>query len=268
MDKSVNELTENMKVVILAGGFGTRISEESKYKPKPMVEIGGKPILWHIMKIYSSYGFNDFIISLGYKGHKIKEYFEMYGLNSADVTYHFGDKREKTFHKARTEPWKVTLVETGENTMTGGRIKRVSEYIGRSPFLLTYGDGVADVNISELVKFHLSHGKLATVTVTQPEGRFGAIEMSERNEVLAFKEKPKGDGAWINSGFFVMQPEALKYIEGDETVLEREPLEGLAADGQMMAFKHDGFWHPMDSLKDKNELEALWTTGRALWKTW
>jgi len=260
--------TASMKVVILAGGLGTRISEESQFRPKPMIEIGGKPILWHIMKIYSSYGYHNFVISLGYKSHKIKEFFDSYVLNGSDVTYHLGTPGERTIHRVRTEPWNVTLVETGDETMTGGRVKRVAEYIGGAPFMLTYGDGVANVNIRELVNYHQSHGRLATVTATQPAGRFGALELTGGNRVLGFREKPRGDGAWINAGFFVMQPEALRYIDGDATALESEPLEGLAADGELMAYQHRGFWHPMDSMRDKQELESMWACGQAPWKTW
>src|SRR6266567_4053665 len=255
-----------MKVVILAGGFGTRISEESHLKPKPMIEIGERPILWHIMKIYSHYGFNDFIICLGYKGYCIKEYFAHYFLHEADVTFDFKNKNERLIHHHSAEPWTVTLVNTGLATMTGGRVKRVREYIGTEPFLLTYGDGVADVNIRELVSFHKSHGKLATVTSTQPGGRFGALDLAESHQVRGFQEKPKGDGAWVNAGFFVMEPEVIDYIAGDETVLEKEPLERLAGMGELFAYKHGGFWQPMDSIRDKNLLDDLWKSGHAPWK--
>ena len=257
-----------MKVVILAGGLGTRISEESHLKPKPMIEIGERPILWHIMKIYSSYGFNEFVICLGYKGYCIKEYFAHYFLHEADVTFDFRSQNERMVHHHSAEPWQVTLVNTGGETMTGGRVKRVREYLGNEPFMLTYGDGVADVDIRALVEFHKSHGKRATVTSIQPSGRFGALELDEANLVHGFKEKPKGDGAWINGGFFVLEPEVLDYIDGDATILEKEPLEGLARDGQLVAYKHSGFWQPMDTLRDKNHLEELWKSGTAPWKTW
>lgn len=257
-----------MKVVILAGGFGTRISEESHLKPKPMIEIGERPILWHIMKIYSSYGFNDFIICLGYKGYCIKEYFAHYFLHESDVTFDFSSQNERVVHHHSAEPWRVTLVNTGGETMTGGRVKRVREYIGNEPFLLTYGDGVADINIAELVNYHKAHGKLATVTSIQPAGRFGALDLDNNNLVHGFVEKPKGDGHWINGGFFVMQPEVLDYIDGDSTLLEQEPLEGLARDLQLAAYKHTGFWQPMDTLRDKNHLEELWRDNKAPWKMW
>lgn len=257
-----------MKVVILAGGFGTRISEESHLKPKPMIEIGERPILWHIMKIYSSYGFNDFIICLGYKGYCIKEYFAHYFLHESDVTFDFKNSNERMVHYHSAEPWTVTLVNTGGETMTGGRVKRVQEYIGNEPFLLTYGDGVADVNIADLVAYHKAHGKLATVTSIQPAGRFGALDLDSDNLVHGFKEKPKGDGAWINGGFFVLEPEVLGYIAGDSTILEKEPLEGLARDKQLVSYKHSGFWQPMDTLRDKNHLDELWKSGGAPWKVW
>ena len=257
-----------MKVVILAGGFGTRISEESHLKPKPMVEIGERPILWHIMKIYSSYGFNDFIICLGYKGYCIKEYFAHYFLHESDVTFDFKKQNERMIHHHSAEPWTVTLVNTGVETMTGGRVKRVREYIGYEPFLLTYGDGVADVNITELVSYHQAHGKLATVTSIQPAGRFGALDLDSNNLVNGFKEKPKGDDAWINGGFFVMEPQVLDYIADDMTILEKEPLEGLARDGQLVSYKHSGFWQPMDTLRDKNQLEEIWKSDSAPWKVW
>ena len=257
-----------MKVVILAGGFGTRISEESHLKPKPMIEIGERPILWHIMKIYSSYGFNDFIICLGYKGYCLKEYFAHYFLHESDVTFDFRNKNERMVHNHSAEPWRVTLVNTGIETMTGGRVKRVKEYIGNEPFMLTYGDGVADINVADLVAYHQAHGKRATVTSIQPAGRFGALDLDSDNVIHGFQEKPKGDGAWINGGFFVMQPEVLDYIEGDATILEREPLEGLARDGQLVAYKHTGFWQPMDTLRDKNHLDELWRSNKAPWKVW
>ncbi|SFE86141.1 glucose-1-phosphate cytidylyltransferase [Paenibacillus algorifonticola] len=257
-----------MKVVILAGGFGTRISEESHLRPKPMIEIGERPILWHIMKIYSSYGYNDFVICLGYKGYYIKEYFAHYFLHESDVTFDFTDDNQAIIHHHSAEPWKVTLVNTGLNTLTGGRVKRISPYIRNEPFMLTYGDGVSDINIKELVSFHQASGKLATVTSIQPSGRFGALELGDNNEVKGFQEKPKGDGAWINAGFFVMQPEVLNFIEGDSTILEKEPLEKLASQNELIAYKHDGFWQPMDTLRDKNYLEQLWSNGDAPWKNW
>lgn len=257
-----------MKVVILAGGFGTRISEESHLKPKPMIEIGERPILWHIMKLYSYYGFNDFVICLGYKGYCIKDYFAHYFLHESNVTFDFRNGNEKIIHNHSAEPWRVTLVDTGLETMTGGRVKRIKPYVEDKPFMLTYGDGVSDVNIQQLLEFHKSHGKLVTVTATQPSGRFGALDLSETNQVKGFKEKPQGDNAWINAGFFVMQPEVFDYIEGDGTYLERAPLEDLAGDGELMAYKHTGFWQPMDTLRDKMLLENLWQSGKAPWKKW
>lgn len=256
-----------MKVVLLAGGFGTRLSEETSLKPKPMVEIGGKPILWHIMKIYSAHGFNEFVVCLGYKGYVIKEYFANYFLHQADVTIDLAANQTEVHH-AKAEPWKISLVETGANSMTGGRVKRVKDYLGGGPFMLTYGDGVGDVDIKALEAFHKSHGKLITVTSVQPSGRFGALELTNDHQVTGFKEKPRGDGGWINGGFFVCQPEVLDYIEGDDTVFEQEPMMGLAKAGQMMAFEHNGFWKPMDTLRDKNELEKLWASGNAPWKNW
>ena len=256
-----------MKVVILAGGFGTRLSEETVIRPKPMVEIGGKPILWHIMKIYSHYGFNEFIICLGYKGYMIKEYFANYFLHTSDVTI---DLQTNTIlaHKSRTEPWKVTLVDTGLNTQTGGRIKRIKEYVGNETFMATYGDGVADVNIRGLLEFHRSHGKLATLTAVQPPGRFGALALEDDGFVSKFTEKPKGDGAWINGGFFVFEPGIFDYIDGDNDQLERDVLAPIAEDGQLMAYKHYGFWQPMDTLREKRKLEELWASGKAPWKIW
>jgi glucose-1-phosphate cytidylyltransferase len=256
-----------MKVVILAGGLGTRISEETVAKPKPMVEIGGKPILWHIMKIYSHYGINDFIICCGYKGYVIKEYFQNYFLHQSDVT--FDMKSQKMIvHKERAEPWNITLVDTGEDSMTGGRLKRIEPYIkNEKAFCFTYGDGVADVNIKDLIDFHLEHGKEATLTATYPPGRFGALEI-QNNEVIQFKEKPRGDGALINGGFFVLSPNVLDRIEGDFTVWEQEPLNGLASDKQLMAFRHQGFWQPMDTLRDKYYLEELLESNQAPWKLW
>ena len=257
-----------MKVVILAGGMGTRLSEETDLKPKPMAEIGAKPMLWHIMKLYSHYGYNDFVLCLGYKGYLIKEYFANYFLHQADVTIDMKNNRMEVHHK-KAEPWKVTLVDTGLSTMTGGRIKRVQEYIGDKPFMLTYGDGLADINIGELAAFHKKHGGCATVTAIQTLGRFGAIKMSAGGAVRAFQEKPKGDGVWINGGFFVLEPEIFKYIkEGDATIWERKPLESLASDGQLAAYRHTGFWKCMDTLRDKIELEDLWKSGQAPWKLW
>lgn len=257
-----------MKVVILAGGYGTRISEESHLKPKPMIEVGERPILWHIMKIYSYYGFNDFIICLGYKGYSIKEYFAHYFIHESDITFDFGNENERIIHQHSAEPWKVTLVNTGIDTMTGGRVKRIQPYVGDETFMLTYGDGVADVNIKELVAYHKTHGKLATVTSIQPSGRFGALNLTGNNLVHGFQEKPKGDGAWINAGFFVMEPKVFDYIADDKTVLEKEPLENLAGDEELVAYKHNGFWQPMDTLRDKNHLEELWKQGTAPWKVW
>lgn len=260
-----------MKTVILAGGFGTRLSEETGVRPKPMVEIGGKPILWHIMKMYSSFGHNEFIICCGYKGYMIKEYFANYFLQTSNVTF---DLKNNTMeiHEHRTEPWKVTLVETGENTMTGGRIKRIKEYIDRNTFFLTYGDGVSDVNMDDLLKFHKSQKSFATLTAVQPPGRFGAFNLDSNNpKVHSFREKPKGDGhetAWINGGFFVLEPEIFDLIEGDATVWEREPMENLAQNNELSAYRHDGFWQSMDSLRDKNLLEELWQNGNAPWKKW
>jgi glucose-1-phosphate cytidylyltransferase len=253
-----------MKVVILAGGLGTRFSEETVGKPKPMIEIGGKPILWHIMKIYSEYGINDFIICCGYKGYIIKEYFANYFVHNSDITIDLKNNG-MVVHHHRAEPWKITLIDTGENTMTGGRLKRVSGFLeNEEAFCFTYGDGLADVNIAELISFHLGHGKEATLTATYPPGRFGALEISA-NQILEFKEKPKGDGNMVNGGFFVLSPKVLKRIFGDDTTWEEEPLSSLANDGELMAFKHNGFWQPMDTLRDKNYLENLWQTGNAPW---
>ncbi len=253
-----------MKVVLLAGGLGTRLSEETVLKPKPMVEIGGMPILWHIMKIYSAHGYNDFVICLGYKGFLIKEYFSNYFLHKSDVTVDLTNN-SLTVHDSQAEPWKITLVDTGNETMTGGRIKRIMPHIGNNPFLLTYGDGVSDVDITALVEFHKSHGKLCTVTSVQPSGRFGALNMGENNEVLSFMEKPKGDGSWINGGFFVCEPQVFDYIADDQTTWEKEPMENIAKEGQMETFRHEGFWKPMDTLRDKHELEAEWGSGNAKW---
>lgn len=256
-----------MKAVILAGGLGTRISEETHLKPKPMIEIGGKPILWHIMKTYSAHGINDFIVCCGYKGYIIKEYFANYFLHMSDVTFDMANNKMEV-HQKYAEPWKVTLVDTGEETLTGGRLKRVAEYVKEEQvFCFTYGDGVANVNISSLIAFHKKHGKLATVTAVQPPGRYGALNLDE-NSVLGFREKPKGDGGWINGGFFVLSPECLNYIEGDHISWENEPLTSLAKNQQLMAFEHSGFWQPMDTLREKNQLEDLWQSGRAPWKVW
>ena len=256
-----------MKVVILAGGLGTRISEESHLKPKPMIEIGGRPILWHLMKVFSEHGFNDFIICLGYKGYVIKEYFANYVLHNADLTVDLA-KGSVEYHATNHEPWRVTLVSTGEETMTGGRLKRVADYLTPGePFFLTYGDGVADVDLNALVEFHKAHGKQATVTAVAPPGRFGALEIVEGG-VKRFIEKPPGDNGLINGGFFVLQPEVVDRIAGDATTFEAEPLESLARDGQLMARPHDGFWAAMDTLRDKNHLESLWASGQAPWRTW
>lgn len=257
-----------MKVVILAGGLGTRLSEETVLKPKPMVEIGDMPILWHIMKIYSAHGYNDFVICLGYKGYVIKEYFANYFLHKSDVTINLKDNKLQV-HDSTAEPWTITLVDTGLDTMTGGRIKRIAPHLNNEAFLLTYGDGVSDVNIAEEVAFHKAHGRLCTVTAVQPSGRFGALDLGEQNEIKSFMEKPKGDGAWINGGFFVCEPSVLDYIPaGDGTIWEREPMEGLARAGQMQAFKHHGFWKPMDTLRDKMDLDGAWTRNEARWKIW
>jgi glucose-1-phosphate cytidylyltransferase len=256
-----------MKVVILAGGMGTRISEETAVRPKPMVEIGGKPILWHIMKIYSHFGYNDFVICLGYKGYIIKEYFSNYFLHMSDVTFDM-EHNSMEVHQKHVEPWRVTLVDTGVDSQTGGRVKRIAPYTGRETFMLTYGDGVADINIHALVNYHKAHGKLATVTSTQPSGRFGALICDAANRVTSFQEKPAGDRSWINGGFFVLEPELFDRIARDDTILEREPLEGLARDGQLVAYRHSGFWQPMDTLRDKLHLEELWTSGKAPWKLW
>ena len=256
-----------MKVVILAGGLGTRLSEETILKPKPMVEIGDMPILWHIMKIYSAHGFNDFIICLGYKGYVIKEYFTNYFLHKSDVTIDLVNN-SVTVHDSQAEPWKITLVDTGNITMTGGRIKRIQSHVDNETFFLTYGDGVGNVDIKKLLEFHQKHGKVCTITSVQPSGRFGALNITEKQEVLSFKEKPQGDGAWINGGFFVCQPEVFNYIENDSTIFEKEPMESLAADGQLMAYNHKGFWKPMDTLRDKIELDNDWNNGNAKWKNW
>jgi glucose-1-phosphate cytidylyltransferase len=256
-----------MKAVILAGGVGTRISEETGLKPKPMIEIGGKPILWHIMKVYSTHGLNEFIICCGYKGYVIKEYFANYFLHMSDVTFDMGSNGMEVHHRY-AEPWRVTLVDTGETTMTGGRLKRVANYLmNEEAFCLTYGDGIADVDVRALVSFHRAHGKLATVTAVQPPGRYGALDLNN-GEVAGFIEKPKGDGGWINGGFFVLSPKVVDYIADDATSWESEPLMQLAAERELMAYRHRGFWRPMDTLRDKNQLEELWALGRAPWKIW
>ena len=254
-----------MKAVILAGGYGTRISEETYLKPKPMIEIGGKPILWHIMKIYSSHEINEFIICLGYKGYIVKEYFANYFLHMSDVTFDMSENRMHV-HRNDCEPWIVTLIDTGYDTMTGGRLKRIKSYLD-DDFCFTYGDGVSDINIKELIEFHKIHGKLATMTAVQPPGRFGAIEL-KGHKVVKFREKPKGDESWINGGFFVLSPKVIDYIEGDHSYWEREPMENLSKNGQICAFKHSGFWYAMDTLRDKHHLEELWQSGKAPWKGW
>lgn len=258
-----------MKVVIFAGGLGTRIAEETETRPKPMVEIGGKPILWHIMKIYSHYGFNEFVICLGYKGFQIKEYFMQYFLHNSDITIELGNNKLDV-HYTNTDPFKVTLIDTGLSTKTAGRLKRVQEYIGDETFMLTYGDGVGDIDIKALLEFHSTHGKVATVTAIQPEARFGGMELFGNGQVKIFKEKPKGDGKWVNGGFFVLRPEVFSYLEGDmdNIMWEDTPMEHLSSDGQLMAYKHEGFWKPMDAMRDKLELEALWQNNQAKWKTW
>jgi glucose-1-phosphate cytidylyltransferase len=256
-----------LKVVILAGGFGTRISEESYLRPKPMIEIGEKPILWHIMKIYSYFGCNEFVICLGYKGYIIKEYFSQYYLHESDVTFDFRNSNQTIVHNRHAEPWVVTLINTGLETMTGGRILRIRPYIGDEPFMMTYGDGVANIDINNLLRFHRSHGKIATITSVQPGGRFGALTL-EGDLVTGFKEKPDSENAWINGGFFVFQPEVFNYLKDDQTFLEKEPLENLSRDGQLMSYRHPGFWQPMDTVRDKTLLENLWQTGRAPWKLW
>lgn len=256
-----------MKAVILAGGFGTRLAEETSVRPKPMVEIAGRPILWHIMKIYSQHGINDFIICLGYKGYVIKEYFANYFLHTQDVTFDMKTNGVQ-YHRRAIEPWSVTLVDTGEQSMTAGRLKRVAPYLDpKEPFCMTYGDGVSDVNITELVKFHKGHNKLATLTAVQPPGRYGALQL-ENSSILQFEEKPSGDGGWVNGGFFVLSPKVLEYIDGDASIWEKEPLENLAKERQLQAFFHHGFWQPMDVLRDKQKLEGLWETGNAPWKVW
>ena len=255
-----------MKAIILAGGLGTRLTEETLIKPKPMVEVGGKPILWHILKLYSSHGINDFVICCGYKGYVIKEYFANYFLHTSDVTFHM-DLNHMEVHRQKAEPWKVTLVDTGEQTMTGGRLARVREHLDDGPFCFTYGDGLSDVNISDLVNHHHLHGRKATLTAVQPPGRFGALHL-EGEQVQSFQEKPDGDNAWINGGFFVLDPSVVELIDGDDCTWEQRPLATLAASGQLTAFRHQGFWQPMDTLRDRMKLEDLWQSGRAPWKCW
>jgi glucose-1-phosphate cytidylyltransferase len=257
-----------MKAVILAGGYGTRISEETSVRPKPMVEIGGQPILWHIMKIYSAHDVNEFIICCGYKGHVIKKYFADYFLNMSDVTFDLKNNKTET-HQNGAEPWKVTLVDTGDGTMTGGRLKRVRDYIGPETFCFTYGDGVSDIDIKQLIAFHQEQKTLATLTAVQPPGRFGVFNLATgQTKVSSFREKPQSDGAWINGGFFVLEPGVMDYIEGDATVWEQEPLQNLARDGMLSAYRHYGFWQPMDTLRDKNVLEQIWASGNPPWKVW
>ena len=258
-----------MKVIILAGGLGTRISEESYLKPKPMITIGEQPILWHIMKYYSSFGFHDFVICCGYKGHVIKEYFADYFLHTSDVTYDFTNGRnDMIVHRNTSEPWKVTVVDTGLNTMTGGRVKRVKDYIGNEPFMLTYGDGVSDLNVTELLEFHKSHGKLVTMSAYNAGQRFGVLDIDSSGQIREFREKTQGDGSLINIGFMVCQPEFMDYIDGDDVVLEKSPLERVAKAGQLMAYKHTGFWQCMDTVREKELLEKLWASGQAPWKVW
>lgn len=255
-----------MKTVILAGGLGTRLSEETDIRPKPMTEVGGKPVIWHIMKIYSTYGFKDFVICLGYKGYMLKEWFANYFLHNSDVTIKLKENKVSV-HSTKSEDWSVSLIDTGMNTMTGGRIKRIKDYVNNETFMLTYGDGLSSVDIIKLLEFHKSHGKLATMTVVQPPGRFGSLE-TKGTHITRFVEKPQGDGMWINGGFFVLEPEIFQYIKNDESVWEKAPLEKLAETGQLMAYKHTGFWKPMDTLRDKRELENLWEAKKAPWKVW
>jgi len=256
-----------MKAVILAGGLGTRISEETHLKPKPMIEIGGMPIIWHILKTYSHHGINEFVICCGYKGYIIKEYFANYFLHTSDVTFHMDSNRMEV-HLQKAEPWKITLVDTGESTMTGGRLKRVRDHLGDETFCFTYGDGVSDVNITNLVRFHHEHGLQATLTAVQPPGRFGALKISDQSLVRGFQEKPQGDGGWINGGYFVLEPTVIDRIESDQTIWEQDPLISLANEGQLAAYHHQNFWQPMDTLRDRNHLEELWTNGQAPWKVW
>lgn len=255
-----------MKAVILAGGLGTRLAEETDRLPKPMIQIGDRPMLWHVMKLYSSFGIDDFVICLGYRGYVVKEYFANYSLHMADITIDMVAQKTEV-HQSTAEPWRITLVDTGEHTMTGGRIKRIAQYLDGEDFCLTYGDGVSDLDIGALIEFHRAHGQAATVTAVQPPGRFGAMKV-DGDQVVGFQEKPQGDNAWINGGFFVLSPAALDYIHGDETVWERGPMEQLSADGQLVAFKHTGFWHAMDTLRDRNHLQDLWSSGSAPWKRW
>jgi len=256
-----------MKVVILAGGLGTRLSEETDIKPKPMVEIGGKPILWHIMKIYAQHGFTEFVVCLGYKGYVIKEYFANFFLHQSDVTIDLGSNNI-TMHRTDTEKWKITLIDTGKDTMTGGRIGHIAPYVNNETFMLTYGDGVSNINITELLEFHKKNKKLVTVTAVQPESRFGVLDINDNQQVKSFLEKPKGESGWINGGFFVCEPGVFKYINGPETIWERDPLENIAKDNQLVAYKHHGFWKPMDTLKDKQDLNKFWESGKAEWKLW
>ena len=257
-----------MKVVILAGGYGTRISEESQFKPKPMIEIGSMPVLWHIMKLYSSYGFNEFVICAGYKQHVIKEWFADYFLHTSDITFDFTQDDKIIVHNKRAEKWKVTVVDTGLDTMTGGRLKRIKSFIGNEPFFMTYGDGVADVNIKELLEFHKTHGKKATLTAVKPDSRFGVLDITDNNQINAFREKSQVDSGYINAGFMVLEPDVLDYIKDDSVMFEREPLEALAENNQLMCFKHNGFWQCMDTLRDKVKLETLWVENKAPWKVW
>lgn len=257
-----------MKVVILAGGLGTRISEESHLKPKPMIEVGDAPILWHIMKYYSFYGFNEFIICCGYKGYVIKEYFADYYLHRSDITFDFSDNNKMIVHNNVAEPWKVTVIDTGLNTMTGGRLKRIQKYVGNETCMMTYGDGVSDVDLDALLKFHREHGKAATLTAIQPGGRFGVLDIDDSQTVRQFSEKAKEDGGWINAGFMVLEPETFSYIEGDQTYFEKEPLENMAKDGNLAAYRHEGFWKCMDTMRDKGMLDELWNKGNAPWKCW
>lgn len=257
-----------MKAVILAGGFGTRISEESQFKPKPMIEIGGMPILWHIMKQYSSYGINDFIICAGYKQHAIKEWFADYFLHTSDITFDFTQDDKIIVHNKHAEPWKVTVIDTGLKTMTGGRLKRIAEYLDDEPFCMTYGDGVSDIDIGDLLMFHKCHGRLATMSAVKPESRFGTIDLEQNGKVNAFREKSDADAGYINAGFMVLSPKVLDFIEGDSVMFERQPMEKLAASGELMCYRHNGFWHCMDTLRDKNRLEDLWESGKAPWKVW
>jgi glucose-1-phosphate cytidylyltransferase len=256
-----------MKVLILAGGYGSRLSEETVIRPKPMLEIGDQPILWHIMKGYSHYGLNEFVILLGYKGYVIKEYFANYFMHQSDVTIDLSTNQLEV-HCNASEPWKVTLLDTGKNSMTGGRILRAKSFVNNETFMLTYGDGVSDVNFDELLRFHKSHGKIVTATTVQPEGRYGSIDSNEEGRIQRFLEKPEGDGAWINGGFFVCEPEVFDYLEDDKIIFEREPLENLASDGELYAYRHTGFWKCMDTLRDKSQLNRLWETGQAKWKIW